>query len=229
MICKKYKCIFVHIPKTAGQSIEYFFLKLANLTWETRAPLLLRYNPDPLLGPESLAHLTASEYIDCGHITPNVFNSYYKFSFVRNPWDRLVSEYKYREHSKNYSFKKFLFKHLPEPGPSDDYRHIIPQYDFLFDPNGNQLVDFIGKFEKLQEDFDIVCQILGIKESKLLHINQSKLSSHRFIYYKKLFSLLNRNISNKKNYTDFYDNDSLEFVSRMYEKDIKTFAYTFGD
>lgn len=91
MISSKHKCIFIHVPKTAGQSIEQLFLKENNLTWEGRSPLLLKPNNDPAIGPERLAHLYANEYVKFNHISQADFDEFYKFSFVRNPFDRLVS------------------------------------------------------------------------------------------------------------------------------------------
>ena len=145
MICRDYRCLFVHIPKTAGQSVEQVFLRLLGLSWETRAPLLLRGNDDPRLGPPRLAHLTAAEYVSCGYLTPAEFGTYFRFSIVRNPWDRIVSEYKYRRHPVTMDFKTYLFKRLPSPGWSEPYRHIIPQHDFLYDEAGRLLVDYVGK------------------------------------------------------------------------------------
>ena len=69
MLTHQHKTVFVHIPKNAGQSIETVFLDVLGLTWESRAPLLLRPNDIPELGPRRLAHLAASEYVSCGHMT----------------------------------------------------------------------------------------------------------------------------------------------------------------
>ena len=234
MLCHKYKCLFVHIPKTAGQSIEHIFLSLLGLDWITRAPLLLLPNNNPKNGPPSLAHLKASEYVMCSHITQEQFDSYFKFSFVRNPWDRIVSEYKYRGYPQKFDFKTYLFKKLPKDGWSDQYRHIIPQHDFLFDDEGNLLVNFIGKFENLQKDFDKVCRKLGIHGALLPFMNKSLKDmniSKNLKYPMKILTNLMRQLKQKKNtfkhYTEYYDDESKEFVSDLYRKDIETFKYKF--
>jgi site-specific recombinase len=77
MICKEYNSLFVHIPRTAGQSVEHFFLRLLGLCWQDRYRLLLRINQDPKRGPRRLAHLTASEYVSLGYLTASEFDSYY--------------------------------------------------------------------------------------------------------------------------------------------------------
>ncbi len=212
MLCHEFKCIFVHVPKTAGQSIEHVFLELTGYNWRTRQHLLLRPNDDPSLGPHRLAHLTATEYVSCGHVAPQQFNEYFKFSFVRNPWARIVSSYKFKGVSAKIDFKTFLFSHMPEPGWTAIYRHFIPQYDYLYDEHGNCLVDFIGKFESLQNNFDQVCRKLGITQRSLPHANKSTENLAR----------------TGKHYTDYYDDESRQFVADKYRNDIQSFDYEFG-
>ncbi len=228
MISEKHKCIFVHIPKVAGQSIELFFLGLNGLSWEAREALLLKYNPDPELGPERLAHLTASEYVDLGHITRSNFDDYFKFSFVRNPWARLVSEYLYRDYHKKMSFRAFVAHGLPQKSDySDTYRHILPQYQFIYDNSGKNLLDFVGRFENLQQDFDLVCSRLEVAHTKLPHVNSAtRVGIVKSILDKFVFFKLH---SSPQSYVDYYDEKTKRKVEQMYISDIETFKYRFSD
>jgi hypothetical protein len=210
MLCHDYKCIFVHIPKCGGQSVELAFLGLLGLAWENRAPLLLRPTIDPSFGPPRLAHLAASEYVGCGHVTQAQFNSYFKFSFVRNPWDRIVSEYRFRGYQGVENFRTFVLRELPEPSWSDEYRHIVPQHELLCNPEGDLLVDFVGRFESFQEDFNKVCNRLSISSIILPHVNRS-LQAGRHPHY-----------------TEYYDDEAREFVGSLYSGDVEMFGYTFG-
>lgn len=234
MICPQYRCVFVHIPKTAGNSIERVFLGLVGLTWEARSALLLRPNFDPRLGPPRLAHLTAREYVTCGHLTPEEFRSCFKFAFVRNPWDRLVSEYRYRGHPRRIDFKRFLFERFPTPGWTDTWRHVCPQYDFLHDDRGRLLVDFVGRFERLQADFDIVCDRVGIPPTTLPHSNNSRDAGRPANAWQHL-KRLKRSFRNREaqhtfpHYTQYYDAESRDYVGQLYRRDIETFHYAFGE
>jgi hypothetical protein len=234
VICGQYRCLFVHVPKTAGMSVEHVFLRLVGLTWETRAPLLLRGNDDPRLGPPRLAHLKAGEYVARGYLTAEQFESYFKFSFVRNPWDRIVSEYKYRGYPVKIDFKTYLFKHLPPPGWTDTYCHIIPQYDFLYDDGGKLLVDFVGRYESLQPDFDKVCARLGIPPTPLPRVDRS-LDDAWPGTLRELRKQVRRAIWSRErehtfpHYTEYYDDESREFVGRLYRKDVEAFNYAFGE
>ncbi|BFM05548.1 sulfotransferase family protein [Halioxenophilus aromaticivorans] len=227
MISKKHQCLFVHIPKAAGQSIERVFLNENNLTWEDRAPLLLRKNIDRNKGPERLAHLTAEEYLKYGYISEQDFGSYFKFTFVRNPWSRLVSEYNYRGYNARFSFETFLTKKLPKKDSYNDrYRHILPQSDFIYcSETGKNLVDFIGKFENLQSDFDTVCKKLGIINSDLPHTNKPK-KANPVKSFLNMF-LGGKKETQKKHYTEYYSEATISIVEEMYSQDIETFNYRF--
>ncbi len=231
MICRPYNCIFVHIPKTAGRSVESFFLQRLGMDRENdadRTQLVIADNDDPAKGTEKLSHLSALEYVQCGHIDQQEFASFYKFSFVRNPWSRLVSEYRYRNFLSHKSFKDFVMNKLPSPGRDDKYRHIMPQTDMLYDQQGQLLVDFVGKFERLQQDFEQVCNHLGFEDSALPHVNSSDKKSREL--RRKIRNLVYRNgETDLRNYVDFYDAESRELVTEMYRSDIQNFGYSFSD
>ena len=228
MICREFNCLFVHVPKTAGQSVEQFFMDRLGLDWERdRARVMLGDNPDRTRGTEKLAHLSAAEYLHDGFVEAEEFERLFKFSFVRNPYARIVSEYLYRNYFSHRNFRDFVLHRLPEPGWGDDYRHVMPQYDLLHDADGRLLVDFVGRFENLQADFDEVCRRLGIDDSALPHRNRSDKRSRNT--KRRVRNVLFRNGENdKQHYTEFYDDETRVAVERLYRRDIETFGYSFG-
>jgi hypothetical protein len=211
MLCHHDKCIFVHIPKTAGQSIEHVFLDRVGLTWETRAPLLLRPNDQPRLGPPRLAHLKAREYVACKYVTPEQFAGYFKFAFARNPWDRVASMYRDLRYEGRCEFKRFVLRELPDVLSERLPYWVGPQAEFVTDASGSVIVDFIGRFEALQADFDRVCARLGIPPRRLPHVNRSP-----------------RGRSGGRPYVAYYDEESIAGVARLYRQDLDLFGYRFG-
>ena len=210
MINHKRKCIFVHIPKVAGQSIESFFLDDQDLTWEQRAPLLLKPNSDPTLGPPRLAHLALVEYLTCGHISRELFDSYFKFTFVRNPWDRAVSLYYYITNGC-CSFKEFIRLHLTNSESPLNY-FTKPQSYYIFDPYNRVKVDFIGRFENLEVDFSCIKDQLGMNDMPLRHVNKSNARAHS---------------QRPRSYRDEYDLESREIITSLFKIDIEAFGYEF--
>lgn len=208
MISHHHKTIFIHIPKTAGQSIETAFLDHLGLTWDSRAALLLRPNTDPSVGPPRLAHLFASEYLSGGHTTHTEFNAYFKFAIVRNPWARLLSEFRYRAPRKT-SFSKFIFEKFPKPGFQDQFRHIEPQWKYIYNDQGASLVDYVGKFENLNEDFEAIRGRANLPSNASLPMVNTT------------------NNSSSSDYRPFYNSETRAFVEQYYERDIQLFGYTF--
>ena len=123
-------------------------------------------------------------------------------------------------------FKTYLFKRLPSPGWSEAYRHIIPQHDFLYDEAGRLLVDFVGRFERLQADFDVVCARVGIPSTPLPRANRS-LEEGRPRSFRELRRWVRRAIWSRErshtfpHYTEYYDDESREYVGHLYRKDVR--------
>ncbi len=162
------KCVFFHIPKTAGISIS-----------------------NSLFGDVKWGHRSVNFYKS--HYGEKVFNSLYKFCFVRNPYDRLFSAYTFLkegginnqdlEFSNSYlqefaSFDEFVLKGL-EKEEILNWVHFKPQYTFVCDENDNIVMDFIGKMENLKADFNTVCKHLNVK-SELQKLNVSSPKKNEF-------------------------------------------------
>ena len=189
------RAIFIHIPKTGGTSIEQ--------------ALGIYGGEDPFrLFGRQLQHLTARE-IKQLWVNEHTYNSYFKFCFVRNPWDRLVSEHTFlvSRNATSYSFKELCSPSVlrSDKNPKYFYDHVRPQCDYIFDQTGTQIVDFIGRFENITEDWFEVCQKLDIK----CDLPTSKKTKHT-------------------NYTDYYDAESRKWIETIYAEDIETFGYHFG-
>lgn len=230
MISHEKKFIFVHIPRAAGTSIIHFL-------GEPPQPVVgTPFDPDDdgKFSPPP-THLRARDYVAYGRATQDQFDGYFKFAFVRNPWSRMVSEYKYGLRASRFDFRTFLFEHFPRPAWSDEYCHVLPQYDFVHDAEGRLMVDFVGRFEQLQQSMDEVCRRLGLPPRPLPHDNASLSVLHRARdkgwcdMLKAVFAAVSptqwRNTFPR--YRDYYDEETKAFVARLYRKDIDAFGYEF--
>ena len=172
MISHDHRAIFVHIPKTGGQSIETAFLQSLGLTWETRAPLLLRSNPDRKLGPNRLSHLYADEYLDLGYVDEPTFAAYLKFTVVRDPYDRAVSEFNYRRRTAHETLRD-QFTGVTRNEFRDPWRHVCPQSRYVFRPGQDRLlVDQVLRFEALASEWTKLSARLFADPVPLPHRNR---------------------------------------------------------
>lgn len=216
MISHHDRCVFVHIPKCAGQSVEMFFLQRAGLDWETRAPFLLRWNDVPALGPPRLAHLHARQYVENKWMPQAQFDEYFKFAFVRNPWGRIASFYRYLGYDWRCSFSRFVLRHLPRLVERKGW-FLGPQSEYVLDRNGKVLVDFVGRFETLQRDFATACERVGIVDAALPHVNDSRKPKGPMRWLKR----------RAMPYRDMYDSRSAKVVATLYEADADIFKYSY--
>lgn len=192
------RCVFVHIPKSAGIAVT-----------------------TSLFGCVTGSHRPLLEYQTL--LTPSEFASFFKFTFVRNPWDRAVSAFQFlKDGGLTQGDVDWANKHIRPQEDFDSFvrrwmtresvltwRHFRPQYKYLCLSRENKpAVDFVGRFETLEADYSIVRQKLGIGSS-----------------------LSKRNVTKdrKQSYQDHYTNESRYIVSQVYAEDIEMFGYAFDD
>lgn len=158
--------IFVHIPKAAGISVAH-----------------------SLFGNNVASHTPVFMYLAL--YGARKFDNMYKFSFVRNPWDRVVSAYNFLDSGGlTDTDRAWSEAHLQDYEDVNDFvcrglrraevfrwQHFRPQMYFLRDPRSGEIgVNFLGRFESLAEDFQMVSGRLGVSTS-LKHINYSPKAS----------------------------------------------------
>lgn len=217
MISHDLRCVFIHVPKTGGTSIEKAILRSLNLTWEQREKLSLFDNRTPSDVP--VAHMSGPEYVRFGYLTEQQWVDYFSFAFVRNPWDRLVSEYRYR-FSHGMSFAEFV-DYSFSTELEEERRHIIPQSSFL---DG---VDFIGRFESLKHDFATVAERIGISVN-LEHHNAGEESKASIVWRKLNRMLFNRDPGvPKAPFQSYYTPELRDRVGEYYAQDVGRFGYRF--
>ena len=213
MISHRYKCIFVEVPKTGSSSIR------AILGTPPRPHLNIWQLKQELESGWTRYGGMANRLLACGYpLLPakirqrrgeDQFASYFKFGFVRNPWDRVVSLYERREGMQlrnQMSFEKFVewvnFS-------SCTSIHPVPhrnQLDWFVDPNGRVLMDFIGRFENLAADWQTIAHKLGI----------SQLLPHK-----------KRNPGRTKPYAEYYTPTTRQIIAEKFRVDIEYFGYEF--
>jgi hypothetical protein len=190
MIIHKYKCIFVHCQKCAGEAIEF------SLSGKSDRG----YRGDMYEGsPEK--HFSVNQYIE--RHGESIWRNYFTFSFVRNPWSRVISWIRYRD--KRYNLYNDEINTTIIKRELERHHLASNSYFELLSLNTPDSIDFIGRFETLQEDFNTICDKIGIPQQKLPHINKSK----------------------HKHYTEYYDEETKQIVAEKYAKDIEYFGYEF--
>lgn len=232
MVSHKHQCIFVHIPKAAGTSIERAFLDDLDLDMENRHALLLGENTNNSIGPRRVSHLTATEYVNLHFVSQQIFDKYFKFAIVRNPLDRLYSTYKYKKFSDYLSFDNFIKLKLESLFYSEIEGYFYKsQYDYIY-KDEKKLVDYVGRLENLNNDFKVIQQKLQFG-LHLRHDNQSKsktLGLRKIRRYGKVLkdpaSWFNFSFKDK---SKTLSEESLLLVEKLYKNDFKTFGYILPD
>ena len=210
MIFHPERMIFFHPGKTAGTAIEYCF----GYTHEAYPPGKANFRLFKGWDPVNCLYLAhATPRFMKARLPAALWNTYLKFTVVRNPYERLVPVYYYqhKQHLRQFgSFQNFVAK-LPEV--LQDKRlyngsHYIPQYHYAY-IDDNKVVDIVLQFESLDTDFKKICRLLG-KPLTLAKVN-SATSRQR----------------PKGPIASLYSPDTVRIVQEIYRKDFECFGYAF--
>ena len=200
MINHEKKFIFIHIPKCGGSSIEYTLfndeIKKKYNSHKGKWPLgfMTKQETEQWMDG-SLENSAQHKYLN--EFDKKLQKQYFSFTFVRNPWSKCLSEFLYTKKITKVceNFSVFLLK------KGFKKYHMEQQIDFI-----NDNIDYIGRFENLQRDFNVVCDKIGIPRQQLPCKNKSE----------------------HKHYTEYYDEETKQIVAQKYAKDIEYFGYEFG-
>jgi len=216
LISHTHRFIFFHVAKTGGLSVRDALQPYAEEPTKfkiKRPPKVKAGEPNPFytVWEAILVHAKASDAQR--ELPAAIFERYYKFAFVRNPWDWQVSMYhfilsepthiKYDLVNAFGSFERYLDWVIETPNPYAKGATKF-QKDLLTAADGQLLVDFVGRYETLASDFMQICQTLQIA-AQLPHINHTK---HR-------------------DYRTYYTERTRQLVADHFATDIALFGYTF--
>jgi len=186
----KYQCVFIHIDKTAGNSINAF------------------------LGIQDRTHWGWKAYRR--RLGIRKFNTYLKFAVVRNPWDRVVSNYEYWTRTNKLgitddgiSFRDWVIRTFETRESQYAFelkRWIRPCASWITKNDGTLVVDEILRFESLEQDFHRLCERAGWNFQELRHLNRSPARKH---------------------YHEYYDDDTRDAIAHYYVADVAMFDYKF--
>lgn len=215
LLSLRYKFLFIHIAKTGGTSIRS---ALRRYKWSDPyvIPLFLSSRMSALTSHRIACKLPrhAKAVAALEMLPREVFEGLFKFAFVRNPWDLQVSSYHHVRRERPHllkgidDFEGFLRWKLAPDRPYQFHldTSIQLQSDYLVDLHGNIIVDFIGRFERLGDDFEEACLRIGIRPPALPYKRRAK---------------------NRTDYRKYYTDATKHLVMDYFKKDIEIFGYTF--
>ena len=229
ILSHKYKFIFLKTYKTAGTSIEIALSKfcgdqdiitpISPVDEKTRLGIGYR-GPQNYLAPLSdcrlkdlldlvtkrkrkkrfYNHISARKVK--GYIGDKIWKEYYKFCFERNPWDRVISLYYWRNKSEpRPTIQEFLESELPLLRRRRGFE--------LYTINGEIAVDKVCLYENLAENLEQIRVLLGLPEPLVLPRAKS---SYR---------------EDKRHYRDIFDHESREKIEKLFAQEIEIFDYKF--
>ena len=207
IVSHRHRFIFAAVPKTGTHSVRQALREhMGDDDVEQVGLFVNRRFPWADLAAVQHGHLSLGQVRPC--LGEDAFGSFFKFAFVRNPFDRFVSYCAFMlrgndlfQQQPREVMRHFLFRDPPEG-------HILfqPQASLLLDRDGKTLLtDAIGRVEDMQASYDAICARIGIPSRPLARVNGT----------------------NRDDYRRYYDRDLIDGVAARYAVDLDLFGYAF--
>lgn len=205
IVSELHKFIFVAVPKTGTHAVRKVLrqqmgpkdMEQVRLFGEKAFPI-------PELARLQHGHLSLQQVRQ--YLRPEDFETFFKFAFVRNPFDRFVSYCAFMTRVEGHFERdpRGVMRHFIANPPT---RHILfrPQRSFITDDGGTLLSNYVGRTEQMQDSFDSICERIGIPSQPLERVNSSR----------------------RRDYREYYDESLRDGVARLYAGDLELFGYEF--
>lgn len=205
ILSAKHRFIFVAIPKTGTHAVRQALREhMGPRDMEQVGLFVTKRFPIPEIAALGHGHITLQQLRP--HLSPELFDGFFKFAFVRNPFDRFVSycAFTTREDGEFERDPKTVMREIAAAPPLD---HILfqPQHLFLTDAGGQLLTDMVGRVETMQASYDAFAERIGIPSQPLDRVNATK----------------------RDDYRAYYDDALIEAVAKIYARDLELFGYQF--
>ena len=201
----EHKFFFIHVEKTGGSSVNTVLMNSGHLNKDVdilKKTGIINFKQPQFRGTEYYGGDRGAQ--ECiGLFGDDIWDEYFTFAFVRNPWDRMYSWYRYLINdgamTADISLKTWLLNY--------NFKGRMKQTTYFLDKDGKNRMKFLGRYENLQADFDKICNTLNFPTQKLPHINKSP---------------------NKLPYYEFYNIETKSVVSKIFAEEIKLLEYEYG-
>lgn len=201
-----HKFIFVAIPKTGTHSVRQALREHMGPSDLEQVGLFVQKRfPIPELAQLQHGHLSLQQIRP--YMRPEEWQSFFKFAFVRNPFDRFISycAFMTRETGRFERDPKQVMRHFLFEAPPHEHLLFKPQHSFVTDADGQLLADEVGRVERMQESYDEIAQRIGIASRPLERVNATE----------------------RHDYRDYYDQQLIDGVAQLYARDLELFGYQF--
>lgn len=205
IISPQHRFIFAAIPKTGTHAVRQALREhMGPQDLEQVGLFVNRKLPIPDLAKVGHGHLSLQQVRP--YFRPEDFDGFFKFAFVRNPFDRFISycAFMTREGGQFEKNPQVVMRHFMDNPP---WHHVLfqPQHTFVAGADGNLLTDYLGRVEEMQLSYDEAAKRIGIPSRPLDRVNASS----------------------RRDYRNYYDQALIDGVAKLYARDLEYFGYEF--